>query len=98
MYEITFRAIAIEEYEEAIKWYQGKSVPAAEKFVKSIDEKLDRISDNPQQYKNLFKKYYEASTKKYPYNIVYVIEEKLQKVVIVSIYHHKRSPKKKYRK
>ena len=98
MYSVTYRPIATEEYLEAIKWYEQRSLPAAEKFIKAIDEKLDSISSNPKMYKNLFRNYYEVSTNKYPYSIVYFIEEQLQRVVIVAIYHHKRRPKKKYRK
>jgi plasmid stabilization system protein ParE len=95
MYSITFATIAADEYIEAINWYKEKSLDAAEKFVKSINEKLDNISLNPYQYKNLYKKFYEVSTRKYPYTIVYIIEE--EKVVIVAVYHHKRRPYKKYR-
>ncbi len=98
MFQITYRPVASEEYEEAINWYSERSKIAAEKFIKAIDEKLDSIGRNPKQYKNLFKNYYEVSTRKYPYSIVYLIEEEQQKVVIVAIYHHKRHPKKKYRK
>jgi len=98
MYQVTYRAIATEEYEEAIKWYYERSAGAAERFINAVNEKLDNISSNPRQYKNLFKNYHEVSTIKYPYTIVYFIDEELQRVVIVAIYHHKRRPKKKYRK
>jgi len=98
MYQITYREIAAEEYADAIKWYEDKSTAAAEGFIRAVDDKLDSISDNPKKYKNLFRNYYEVSTKKYPYTIVYFIEEQLQRVVIVAIYHHKRRPNKKYRK
>ena len=98
MYHVTYRPIATQEYEDAIKWYEERSIQAAERFVKAVDLKLDEISNNPKQYKNLFRNYYEVSTRKYPYTIVYFIEEALQRVVIVAIYHHKRRPQKKYRK
>jgi len=98
MYLISYRAVAAQEYQDAINWYAERSKPAAEKFVKAIDEKLDSISRNPKQYKNLYKNYYEVSTRKYPFCIVYFLEETLLQVVVVAIYHHKRHPKKKYRK
>ena len=98
MYQITYRDIAAEEYVDAIKWYEAKSTIAAKGFIGAIDDKLDSISSDPRKYKNLFRNYHEVSTSKYPYSIVYFIEEQLQRVVIVAIYHHKRSPKKKYRK
>jgi len=98
LYQVTYRPIATQEYEDAIKWYEERSLLAAERFIKAVDERLDGISSHPKQYKNLFRNYHEVSTRKYPYTIVYFIEEAFQRVVIVAIYHHKRHPKKKYRK
>ncbi len=98
MYQITYREIASEEYADAIKWYEDRSRAAAEGFIKAIDNRLDSISSNPRKYKNLFRNYHEVSTNRYPFTIVYFIEEKIQRVVIVAVYHHKRSPRKKYRK
>ena len=83
---------------DAIKWYEQRSTAAAEKFINAVNEKLDSISKHPGQYKNLFRNYHEVSTRKYPYTIVYFIEEDIQRVVVVAIYHHKRRPQKKYRK
>jgi plasmid stabilization system protein ParE len=96
VYSITYRPVATKEYQDAISWYMERTNPAAEKLVIAINEKLDSICRNPKQYKNLYKNYYEVNTRKYPYCIVYFIEEALQQVVIVAIYHHKRHPKKKY--
>ena len=98
MYKTVFRDIAAAEYADAIEWYEKRSQPAAETFIAAINEKLSRISSNPKQYKSIFKNYYEVSTSRYPFIIVYFIEEKLQQVIIVAIYHHKRRPRKKYRK
>jgi plasmid stabilization system protein ParE len=98
MYHITLRPVAAQEYEDAIKWYVERSTLASEKFVEAVNNLLDNISRNPQRYRNLFKNYHEASTRKYPYSIVYIIDEAHRKIVIVAVYHHKRNPKKKYRK
>jgi plasmid stabilization system protein ParE len=98
MFQIAYRPIAVEEYETAIAWYAERSKLAAERFVAAVNDKLDSVSRNPKQYKRIYKHYHEVSIRKYPYSIVYIIEESLQKVVIVAIYHQKRHPKKKYRK
>jgi plasmid stabilization system protein ParE len=98
MYDIAYRPIASDEYLDAIKWYEDRSLSAAKNFIRSVDEKLDRISDKPRQYKNLFKNYFEVSVRRYPYTIVYIIEDDLNRVVIVAIYHHRRKPLNKYRK
>jgi len=98
MYEVTYKPIAAQEYAAAIAWYEERSLLAAERFIKAINEKLDSISSRPQQYKNPYRNYYEVSARKYPYSIVYFIEKELQRVVVVAIYHHKRRPQNKYRK
>jgi plasmid stabilization system protein ParE len=98
MFKIVYRAIATEEYTDAIKWYEQRSLATAEGFINAVNEKLDIISSYPRQYKNLFRNYHEVSTNKYPFTIVYFIEDEPKIVVIISIYHHKRNPKKKYRK
>ena len=98
MYSIVYRPVASQEYLDAIKWYEDRSLSAAERFIKAVDEKLDNISSSPTQYKSLFKNYHEVSLSIYPYTIVYFIEQELQRVVIVAIYHQKRKPLKKYRR
>ncbi len=98
MYEISYREIAADEYIEAINWYEAQSTLAASGFIKAVNDKLDIIGSDPRRYKNLFRHYYEVSTNRYPYTIVHFIEEQVRKVIIIAIYHHKRSPRKKYRR
>ncbi len=97
MYDITYRAVATLEYQDAIEWYARQSKIAAENFIKEVNDKLDSISAYPRRPKNLFKHYFEISLRKYPYTITYFIEEEIKRIVVVAIYHHKRHPRKKYR-
>jgi plasmid stabilization system protein ParE len=55
------------------------------------------ICDDPLRYRSTYKKLRETSLKKYPYSIVYFVDEKEQLVVIASVYHHKRDPRRKYK-
>ncbi len=98
MFQVSFRPIALKEYESAIRWYAERSKIVSEKFIKTIEEKITRIAQNPKQYKNLYKNYFEVSTRKYPYGIVYTVDQKKKEIMLIAIYHHKRNPKKKYRK
>ena len=97
MYTVVFKPIAADEYSEAIIWYKEQSNLAAERFIVAIEEKLDLIAQNPRQYKKVFREFYESRTKRFPFTIVYSIEEELKAVMIVAIYHQKRNPRKKYR-
>jgi plasmid stabilization system protein ParE len=96
-YKITFRERASREYLDSLLWYKIRSIDAAENFVNAINETLERISVNPTRFRNTYKDFYEVSTKKYPFSVVYFIDEGEKRIVVVSIFHFKRSPKKKFR-
>ena len=87
---------AQQDYEESLKWYIQRSIEAAEKFVAEIDTVLQLICTNPGRWRNKYKNFHEITLKKYPFTIIYTIEDDKQLVVVSSIYHHKRNPKTKY--
>ncbi len=89
---------AQEDYEDALKWYLERSETAAANFVTAIDETLAVICNSPTRWRNTFKHFYEFSAKKYRYTIVYSIEEIQGLIFVSAIYHHKRSPRRKFRK
>lgn len=97
-YRYIYDPVALNEYKEAISWYLERSEQAAEGFVKEVNEKLATICNDPFRFRNTYKKYRETSLKKYPYYIVYLLDEDKKIVIVSSVYHHKRNPQKKYRK
>lgn len=97
-YEYIYDQIALREYIDAIRWYKSKSDKAAVNFVKEVTDRIKIICDNPLRFRNLYKNFRETSLKKYPYSIVYFLDERKKKVVITSMFHNKRDPQKKYHK
>ncbi|MCD6013337.1 MAG: type toxin-antitoxin system RelE/ParE family toxin [Flavipsychrobacter sp.] len=97
-YRYIYDPRAITEYEEAIIWYSERSELVSENFVLAVNEKLDEICEHPTRYRNTKKYFRETFLKKYPYSIVYFVEEDAKTVVIVSIFHSSRNPKKKYKR
>ncbi len=97
-YHYIFHPAAQQDYEDALRWYTERSMQAAENFIVAIDYALSLICEHPARWRNEYKKYYELGVKKYPYTIIYTIEENRRLVVVSSIYHHKRNTRKKYRK
>jgi plasmid stabilization system protein ParE len=97
-YRYIFDPVALNEYKEAISWYLERSELAAEGLVKEANEKITTICKDPFRFRNTYKDFREISLKKYPYYIVYLIDEVKKIVIVSSVYHHKRSPKKKYSK
>lgn len=89
---------AQKDYEQSLEWYMERSVDAAEKFVQAVDNALQLICNNPYRWRNKYKNFHEITLKKYPFTIIYTIEEEQALIVVSSIYHHKKNPKGKYRR
>ena len=97
-YTISYQERALHEYESATEWYRLHSENAAVNFEIAVKEKIDILRSQPASYKKTYKLFHEVSFKKYPYSIVYLIDEKENQVIISSIFHHKRNPKVKFKK
>lgn len=97
-YGYILHSYAQEDYEAALKWYMQRSIGAAEKFITEIDTALLLICFNPRRWRNRYKNFHEITLKKYPFTIIYTIDDDKQLIVVSSIYHHKRNPKTRYRK
>ena len=98
MYSYDFHIKAQEEYEESVKWYKIRSIKAAEGFVSAVENTLTLICQNPGRWRNEYKSLHELGVKKYPFVIIYTINHELEHVLIVSVFHGKRSPRRRYNK
>ncbi len=98
MYNYIIHPIAQQEYETSIEWYAERSEQATKKFILNIEKAIEAICLHPHQFRNEYKIFYELGVKKYPFSIIYIIDDNDKIVIITSIFHHKRNPKKKYKK
>ena len=96
-YLISWQQRAIAEYEAAALWYKERSIQAAENFETVVNKKIDILRTYPTQYRKTYKEFREIKLEKYPFNIIYLVDEVKMKVIISSLYHHKRNPKRKYK-
>ncbi|HRH60662.1 MAG TPA: type II toxin-antitoxin system RelE/ParE family toxin [Chitinophagaceae bacterium] len=97
-YSIAYLQRALHEYEKSAAWYRERSIQAAENFEAAIKEKISLLKTDPVRYRKTYKEFREVQLKKYPFNIIYLVNEKEKQVIIASVYHHKRNPESKYRK
>jgi plasmid stabilization system protein ParE len=97
-YQYLLHEMAQVDYEAALQWYLERSEKAALNFISALDNTLQKICDHPTRWRNEYKHFYELGVKKYPYTVIYSIEADRQLIIVSSIYHHKRNPKKRYRK
>jgi len=96
-YSIIYRLKAQSEYYAAIEWYRIHSERAAINFEIAINDKINILRTNPEYFRKTYKQFHEVALNKYPYSIIYLIDDKNNSVIIASIFHHKRNPKRKYR-
>ena len=97
-YRYLLHELAQQDYDMAVEWYANRSIKSAENLVIEVENTLQLICDNPDRWRNEYKHYRELGVRKYPYVIVYTVEEDRQLVIITAIFHTSRSPRKKYRK
>lgn len=97
-YKYIYDPVALMEYKDAVSWYHARSERVAQNFVTEVTKKILQICNNPLRTRNEYKDFKETSLKKYPYCIVYFVDENSKTIVIASIYHHKRNPGNKYEK
>lgn len=98
IYSLVFHEMAQKDYEEALNYYLENSLKAGEAYVFAVDKALGLICEHPQRWRNVYKNFHEINIRKFPFSIIYVVEPQNFKIIVTSIYHHKRNPQKKYLK
>ena len=95
MYQIIITNKAIKDVEKAKEWYDNQQEDLGTKFADYIFECIYEISKHPLFYPNKHKFTREKFVKKYPYLIIYSIEENI--LFVLRVFPCKTNPKNKYR-
>ena len=97
-FSLTFHPKAEKEYLESVAWYEDALIGLGQEFVDEIETTFDHISKNPFLFPVKKIKHREAVVKKFPFVIVFVVDQKQLSVTILSVYHTSRNPGEKFRK
>lgn len=97
-YKYLFHEDAQREYEDAVRWYLASSSKVAKDFIAAVDHVLELICNNPTRWRNEYRSYFALSLKKFPYTIIYSIDEEEKLINVLTVFHQKRNPNKKYPK
>jgi len=89
---------AIKELTEAFLWYEDRQSGLGKEFRTEVFTKLDKVCNNPLHYKIPNKKFHEALVERFPFLIVYFVDEKNKLLVVTAIFHTSRNPRGKFRK
>ncbi|QQL48931.1 type II toxin-antitoxin system RelE/ParE family toxin [Mucilaginibacter ginkgonis] len=84
--------------EESIEYYQLHSDTAASNFIKNFKNALATICNDSLTTRQSYRGFFHYYLNKFPFTIIYSINEFKNLVTIRAIYHQKRNPKGKYRK
>jgi len=79
------------EIEAAFDWYEDCATGLGTDFLLSLDEVFNSIVLNPLQYPCVHRIIRRALTRRFPYEVFFVEEEKT--IVVLSVFHAKRNPK-----
>ena len=90
-YELVLQSEAIIDIQEVFDWYEERRAGLGFEFIEEMEEGFDRLSRNPQHYTAINQKYRRVGIKRFPYLIVYEIED--NKVIINSIRRYSQKPK-----
>jgi hypothetical protein len=94
VFKVDLLSEAEDELSDAYDWYEGQLPSLGGKFYNELNHYLTLIEENPYQFPV---KYVEelrsASLNRFPYLVIFWIDELNSIVFIVSIFHTSRKPK-----
>jgi hypothetical protein len=96
MYQLVIKPKAIEMAKEAYEWYEEQQPGLGNLFLHELEGCYDKLESWPIIYNKIKKNYRQLFLHTFPYVIVFEIIKK--EVVVYSIFHTSRNPRKKFRK
>ena len=89
-YKLIVRPEAEAKLEEAYVWYEQQVAGLGSQFLLAVDVVIHAIRRNPLQYPIAHKDLRRALTRKFPFQIFFVMHD--TQIVIISVFHGMRDP------
>ena len=90
MYSVIFTQAARTELIDAQDWYEGEATGLGPRFRQAVDAVIERMSDNPRQFPNVLKNVRRALLRRFPYSLLFVIED--DALIVIACFHASRDP------
>lgn len=87
-YKIIVRPEAEDDLKEAFSWYEDKRTGLGYDFLLHVDVGINFINRNPEIHPIEYKGTRKHLIKRFPYKIIYLIEE--EKIIVLAVIHGKR--------
>jgi plasmid stabilization system protein ParE len=87
-----FLGPAIQEFYEAIAYYNLQRQGLGKEFAKEVEDTIERIKQNPEAWTIISssKRARRCLTNRFPFGIIYQIRQ--DTLLIVAVWHHRRRP------
>jgi len=89
-YNVIVRPEAEDDLKEAFSWYEDKRTGLGYDFLLQVDAGINFINRNPALHPIEYKGTRKHLIKRFPYKIIYLIDE--EKIIILAVIHGKRNP------
>jgi plasmid stabilization system protein ParE len=90
--KLIIRPEAEADLTEAFEWYETRVTGLGLEFIRTVDSLFNSIIRNPQAYPVVYKAARRALTRKFPYEVFFMVDA--DHVVIVAVFHARRSPQR----
>lgn len=89
-YKVIIRPESENDLKEAFSWYEDKRLGLGYDFLLQVDVGLRFIERNPEIHPIEYKGIRKHIIKRFPYKIIYLVEE--ENIIVLAVIHGKRSP------
>jgi plasmid stabilization system protein ParE len=96
-FEVKFLKKAKTEMLQSFDWYEEQSIGLGDRFLNELFTGVESIKKHPESFPEKIADYRELTLQVFPFILIYKISKSKNKIAIVSVFHAKRNPKRKYK-
>ena len=90
-YNIVLKKRALENLWEAMDYYEKQSSGLEKRLMNEFFNRLNDLREHPERYGPIYKHFRRIPLKKFPYKIVFAIDEPRKRVVVLVLWHERRN-------
>src|SRR3990167_6060714 len=89
-YKVIVRPEAEDDLKATFSWYEDKRIGLGYDFLLQVDAGINFINRNPEIHPIEYRGARKHLIKRFPYKIIYLVEE--ERIIVLAVLHGKRSP------
>jgi len=94
-YEVVIKEEAYYDLQDAYDYYEEQQNGLGERFLKNIQQRLSYLAKYPLHFNKIEKEFRQVLVDKFPYLIIYEIQER--QVIVYAFFHGSQNPEKKFK-